>query len=491
MTLQHFQSALAHVIRRPPESLEVLQELFLDYDLSVSERSVIEQLAGDRLVKDFSDEMRDKRWSAIRRVTSCLRPFIAEKQLKELCREDFEQKHAQTPFADISISFLEYLATDVYAKAALAPLTPDFFLNLVQYLFTVSYFSRGTMAERLVTPVGSLLTHTRFKICELDYDVRELAEEIIEPNDLRQVDYIAQEEDVLEEHLLELTTESLPEKRSLTLLFVADQTFAEFRSFEIDVELRDFLTSQLSDPPVKKRMPSCYAQLALLGLCRPLSKTQMIAQEINVALEHYGFLHFKQGISEDLFREVASNLGTIVAADDIKLNLSKRKLHSPEGLEFHTDSYLSDLNAWWCEEPAEVGGAMMLIDTADIPQHFSKSEMELLTDLEMECPNRTHTKFYKRQLLTNAPSGRQIFYTPWLPVEPISEELKKLRLKFASYIEEKRRTSAIEILFSKGDCLFINNKRVLHGREALHPGTKRHLKRLWIATGAFDTRLLE
>ena len=92
----------------------------------------------------------------------------------------------------------------------------------------------------------------------------------------------------------------------------------------------------------------------------------------------------------------------------------------------------------------------MLIDTADMAEHFSKSEMHLLTQLEMECPNRTHTKWYKRPLLTIAGNTNEIFYTPWLPVDPLSGDLKSVREKFASYVEAKRKTSSVEIFFRHG-----------------------------------------
>lgn len=484
MTLQHFQIALANLIRNPP--------LFLaGYELSADEVLALEHFARDRLVKDFSAEMRDKRWSAICRVTSCLHPFIAPRQLKELCREDFEAKHAQTHFADIALAFLDYLAHDEHAKSALRELVPNYFADLVEYLYTVSYFSLNVSEKHGAPAPGSLLSHTCLSILELEYDVRELAEEIIEPRDLKRTEYLAQEDDTSGEELLQRHVNAEVEKRPLTLLFVAEQTPTEFRSFEIDADLKNFLIHQLRDPTVPTPLPGCYADLVELGLCSPLNEVQRLAHEIRAQLNEVGFCHLKQGLSEEQFKEIAAQLGTIVASDDIKLNLSRRKLHSPGALEFHTDSYLSDINAWWCEQPAESGGAMMLVDTTDILKHFSQSEMDGLTQIEMECPNRTHTKFFRRQLLMRAHGTTEIYYTPWLPVEPAADELKNLRDKFAAYVESKRNTGAVEILFSRGDCLFINNKRILHGRDSLDPNTKRHFKRLWIATQSFDARLLE
>jgi len=475
MALQHFQSALAHLIRRPPESPDEMAFLFSEYELSQQEKKALEYFANDRLVKDFSIEMREKRWSAISRAINCLRPFIQQRKLKELLQEDFEAKHRQTPFVDISIAFLKYLAKDADAKKKVAKLTPEFFCDLTLYLYTVSYFSQT-----------SAIAQSEWKIIELNYDVRELAEEIIEPVDWKYADYLAQDDNISDELLIDVAIDSLPVKRPLTVLFVADEIPTEFRSFEIDTEVKNFLLE-----PEQHILPPCYGDLVELGLCEPLSEAQRLAHDIRVRLHKDGLYHLKEGVSESLFKEVAAHLGTILATDDIKLRLSKRKLHSPEALEFHTDSYLSDINAWWCDTPAEIGGAMLLIDTAVLSEHFSEYEMALLTKLEMECPNRSHSKFYKRQLLTHSPNGMEVFYTPWLVVEPEADELKSLWRKFASYIEAKRIKSVVEVLFKQGDCLFINNKRVLHGRDSLHPDTKRHLKRLWISTQPVDARLLE
>jgi alpha-ketoglutarate-dependent taurine dioxygenase len=49
--------------------------------------------------------------------------------------------------------------------------------------------------------------------------------------------------------------------------------------------------------------------------------------------------------------------------------------------------------------------------------------------------------------------------------------------KFDEYILAKE---AINIRLNEGETLFINNNRMLHGRDAINAGSKRFLKRVWI-----------
>jgi alpha-ketoglutarate-dependent taurine dioxygenase len=491
MSLLQFQSALAYIIRLPDQNQRLnFADIVSKYDLAPNEAQSLEKLAGHRLVKAYGEDMLEARWRIIHRVVACLYPLVSPELLKKLWRDDFEPKYYKTSFLDINTAFFEYLIEDPFAREQVLAHAPSCLPNVILYLYAVYYFSKGELPQQPVLPSKSHLEHGHFKILELDYDVRELCDALFATRDPRKTNDIITVEDAPETLTApEGTILPVPEKRPLNLLFIATDVPTEFRSFEIDDSLKVFLQDQLASTQ-SCTLPECYEDLVDLGLCKPLGLADTMAEQIKSVLTKEGYFHLRESISDEMFQEVVHSLGTIVGTDQIKLNVTKRKLHSPEEIEFHTDSFVSDINAWRCEEPAVSGGATVLIDTAEFLRDFSAHETELLTTLEMECPNREHSTAYRKPLLTKEAERDRIFYTPWFFVDPPTDAHREVQKKFASHVEKMRKEGSIPVTLAKGECLFIDNKRMLHGRDALPPDTQRCLKRFWIATGSYDQNLM-
>jgi hypothetical protein len=83
-------------------------------------------------------------------------------------------------------------------------------------------------------------------------------------------------------------------------------------------------------------------------------------------------------------------------------------------------------------------------------------------------------------LLSEGEGGYDLYYTPWLLFDAYTPEQKDLFGKFDTYLKGKVTREPLRIRLAPGECLFIDNRRVLHARGQLPPSSQRHLTRLYI-----------
>ena len=79
-----------------------------------------------------------------------------------------------------------------------------------------------------------------------------------------------------------------------------------------------------------------------------------------------------------------------------------------------------------------------------------------------------------------------VFYVPWNLSDARDDEQARLLEKMAAFVEHKRKTQPVKIRLERQQCLFIDNRRMLHGRGLLAEDSKRHLVRFYIRTPAFS-----
>ncbi len=84
------------------------------------------------------------------------------------------------------------------------------------------------------------------------------------------------------------------------------------------------------------------------------------------------------------------------------------------------------------------------------------------------------------QIRVRASVGQAVFCSPWLrsasPGQEHVETLESFRTKLSRAIS----TARTSIRLNLGDALFVDNGRVLHGRGAITPESRRVLRRLWV-----------
>ena len=215
-----------------------------------------------------------------------------------------------------------------------------------------------------------------------------------------------------------------------------------------------------------------------------------IAEQVMSEVRRNGFCHLQQKLDIESFKEITMLLGDPVGQDEIRLGVTKRKLHSTGPLEMHTDSFIADLIAWHCVEPGSQPAPTVIVDTTDLPEHFSSSELEALSRVTMKCPNRSHDQFMLKPLISFEEARWKIFYTPWWLIEPDDPRAQDAYSKFCEYVKHKRANESRHQTLGKSESFFIDNKRMLHGRDALPPSSNRFLMRVWIARQPVDNMLV-
>jgi len=251
MSLQSFQSALAYVIRSfDSENTKDLSTLARRYELSSDEKFTLDNLINQQRLKAYSEELFLARWTIIRDALKFLEPIVDLEAMSRLWEQEFEPKSATICHEELALRFVEYLAFDKTGTRFISAGTPPYLASIMRYLHAVFTFRHNYLPKHSILP-DSALTDRYFSVIKLDYDVREFFAQLVELDDSnnKQLDP--------------------PEKRDLTLLFVASEEVTEFRSFEIDHELSSFLEAQLKGEKDQNASVPCYEDLVDLGLCKP------------------------------------------------------------------------------------------------------------------------------------------------------------------------------------------------------------------------------
>src|SRR5579864_7623581 len=162
-------------------------------------------------------------------------------------------------------------------------------------------------------------------------------------------------------------------------------------------------------------------------------------------------------------------------------------VYAPTELGFHTDRPTVDVIGWYCVEQDAEEGAVLLIDTADLGEHFTAAEIAVLGRVELGYFQRNaqtgQEEARRAPLVASGPRGHLLYYAPWL-VESAGSETAPVLERFAAYVVRKRETALVRIRLQRGEALFVDNRRLLHARGNLSPSSRRHIVRLYIACSA-------
>jgi alpha-ketoglutarate-dependent taurine dioxygenase len=202
-----------------------------------------------------------------------------------------------------------------------------------------------------------------------------------------------------------------------------------------------------------------------------------VVHEAVARLREHGFVHLPRA-GESVFRDLAASLGETIHRTQVVVRTdSKALVTSDRALAVHTDHPKADYVAWFCHRPAVDGGASVLVDgweaLASIPSR--------LTDKLERVALKEHRVFPddsgSHPLLSYRNGQPVLYYSFWLVEEPREREVLEAVCAFREAVDRvPRRCLRLE----RGAVLVVDNRRILHGRTAIHGGPGRHLERLWI-----------
>jgi len=205
------------------------------------------------------------------------------------------------------------------------------------------------------------------------------------------------------------------------------------------------------------------------------------------SLDRLGYAHINEQLSVEVFEAIAERLGPIAMRTDLTITPGRSSIvYKPDAIAFHQDNPGMKIIGWHCVQQDDLDGSARLIDTADIADHFTPEQLEIMCGIAVRCPDSDPSRhnpdkgliaYFLWPMLTKSTDRYHVYYVPWLVLDSYTPEQREVIRKFDEYILAKE---AINIRLNEGETLFINNNRMLHGRDAIHAGSKRFLKRVWI-----------
>ena len=189
-----------------------------------------------------------------------------------------------------------------------------------------------------------------------------------------------------------------------------------------------------------------------------------------------GYCHVKQKISFDQYVDINEKIGVVKNISDIKLNSeSKLKFNKPEFLSPHTDSPLVNTVAWYCIRQDPEVGSSILIDCKPLIEALPENILEVLRDTHIGFPLYKRFKTGTYPVLKQGKVSDDIYYTHWLLLDNYSKKQTEALQALEASITD---ASPIVLRLEPGEALFVDNKRILHGRDEIPQDSPRYLYRI-------------
>lgn len=200
-------------------------------------------------------------------------------------------------------------------------------------------------------------------------------------------------------------------------------------------------------------------------------------ESLKAKISQAGFIHIKWGEYQNT-QSLLNQFGNVIQQTEIRENpKSTRLLATNKPMGYHTDHHSAKYIAWFCNSQSSKGGASLLIDTTQVFNLMSSSALSLLQNVHV----RTHQVFYSDKLslplLSCNKNVPAVYYAKWLVNNPSNLKTHKALSQFENLLEG---TEPTKVMLSEGDILFIDNHRMLHGREGFPANSNRWLTRYWL-----------
>lgn len=203
------------------------------------------------------------------------------------------------------------------------------------------------------------------------------------------------------------------------------------------------------------------------------------AEEIRERLECAGIAIVRPELRIGEFYSLVRRLGQVLRVEDIKIGVTGRGAHSPRALDLHTDQHFVDTIAWYCVRSATSGGATELVDARAVLHAQDSTTRRALERVVMLCPEVDDLGPPERVPLVRgcAPEER-LYFAAW-NVTPLPDAVENAAFK--RFVAELAVAPRLAVRLEPGQSLFIDNRRIVHGRGALPSDSPRLLRRFWIA----------
>jgi len=186
--------------------------------------------------------------------------------------------------------------------------------------------------------------------------------------------------------------------------------------------------------------------------------------------------------SLERYRSLSSELGRLMLVTEVRLRPDGHTYLTKAGpVPAHTDHPAVGFIGWLCIEQDGNNGACQLVDTHVLLDRLGP-EAAHLADVLLGCPSLDSTvETGEWPVLSDDGGQARIYWSPWRRnrrcLTPASEVAFQ---KFRAAILGRERDGPISVRLRQGEALFIDNRRMLHARQAIDEGSRRFLLRHWI-----------
>ena len=227
------------------------------------------------------------------------------------------------------------------------------------------------------------------------------------------------------------------------------------------------------------------------------TEIQQWVQQISNKLDTDGYTVVRQPLSETDFNRISAGLGAIMsrshlvvdpekdAAQEAKrIMVGKEKtrpsIYRSAGLDFHNDNPCDNLISWYCIEQDDTSGSLLLIDSHELLEGFSSEELKLLETVRVRyiVHHDGVEQHPTEALLAWKGSEPEVYFAGWHLEGEYTDAQRKVIDKFKANLEARKKAGPIKNRLEPGQSIYVNNRRMLHGRGPIEANSRRHIIRL-------------
>ena len=269
MSTLEFQKALVQLVKMPANNRGAELESFLaEFDLTQSEQWQLRSLSVSPFLKSFATLQRKKRFgSNVMEVFPMGMRLMGQELSLSIYYDHFEPKHIATPEETKPEEFIRFMRQ--YTKGISEQPWSECISDILEYEYCEYKLLGGHTAKIWSPNIDSVLSpDAPFLMRNFNFDIIPFFEEVREMDEVE----AQKEKDRRDSEQLQ-EIKFLPEKRDCSILFMKselEEGEEELEQFEIEIDLVNFLESQLSaTPKLPDHEPAFYNDLFEAGLVKP------------------------------------------------------------------------------------------------------------------------------------------------------------------------------------------------------------------------------
>lgn len=208
----------------------------------------------------------------------------------------------------------------------------------------------------------------------------------------------------------------------------------------------------------------------------------MTAATIYEALVRDGYYKSTAPVSRAEYHQILARFAEEIDPLDIRIGLKHPRLGAPNPIGPHNDcNYFADGLSWYCGDDGDAGARLYVCEMAPLERTLSESDLEHLSGARVSLMRQrvAHTTIARWE------RGRPILFCPLgsCSLERDSEESRSVVHRFYQRVRElgtDHRLRGANMDLRTGQFLIVDDRRFVHGREALPADSSRTLHRSYL-----------